>query len=62
MAKSLGLPLHMDGARLMNAVIASEENAADILQACDTASICFSKGLGTPVGSIIVGPEEFMVK
>ncbi|XP_045593416.1 uncharacterized protein [Procambarus clarkii] len=61
-AKSLGIPIHMDGARLMNAVIASGESAARILQSCDTASICFSKGLGTPVGSIIVGPEEFMYR
>ncbi|XP_071516430.1 uncharacterized protein [Panulirus ornatus] len=62
MTKFLGLPLHMDGARLMNAVIASGQTAADVLHACDTASICFSKGLGTPVGSVIVGPEEFMLK
>ncbi|KAK8740246.1 hypothetical protein OTU49_003124 [Cherax quadricarinatus] len=61
-AKSVGIPLHMDGARLMNAVVASGESAARILQGCDTASICFSKGLGTPVGSIIVGPEEFMYR
>ncbi|XP_042218304.1 probable low-specificity L-threonine aldolase 2 isoform X2 [Homarus americanus] len=61
-AKSSGIPLHMDGARLMNAVIASGVSAARILQGCDTASICFSKGLGTPVGSVIVGPEDFMYK
>lgn len=52
----------MDGARLMNAVIASGESAPRILQACETASICLSKGLGTPVGSVIVGSEEFMYK
>lgn len=61
-AQSLGIPLHMDGARLMNAVIASGVSADRILQACDTASICFSKGLGTPVGSVIVGTEEFIQK
>ncbi|ROT85764.1 putative L-allo-threonine aldolase [Penaeus vannamei] len=61
-AKSIGIPLHMDGARLMNAVIASGESAPRILQACETASICLSKGLGTPVGSVIVGSEEFMYK
>ncbi|XP_063587173.1 uncharacterized protein LOC134764579 [Penaeus indicus] len=61
-ATSIGIPLHMDGARLMNAVIASGESASRILQACETASICLSKGLGTPVGSVIVGSEEFMYK
>ncbi|XP_064118466.1 uncharacterized protein LOC135223690 isoform X3 [Macrobrachium nipponense] len=61
-AHSIGLPLHLDGARLMNAVIASGISAERILQSCDTASICFSKGLGTPVGSVIVGSEEFIHK
>ncbi|XP_042891949.1 probable low-specificity L-threonine aldolase 2 isoform X2 [Penaeus japonicus] len=61
-SKAMGIPLHMDGARLMNAVIASGESAPRILQACETASICLSKGLGTPVGSVIVGSEEFMYK
>ncbi|KAK7079935.1 putative low-specificity L-threonine aldolase 1 [Halocaridina rubra] len=61
-AHSLGLPLHMDGARLLNAVIASGISADRILQACDSASVCFSKGLGTPVGSVIVGTEEFIQK
>ncbi|XP_066966504.1 uncharacterized protein [Macrobrachium rosenbergii] len=61
-AHSIGLPLHLDGARLMNAVIASGISAERILQSCDTASICFSKGLGTPVGSVIVGSEEFIQK
>uniref|UniRef100_A0A0P4W0E8 Aromatic amino acid beta-eliminating lyase/threonine aldolase domain-containing protein n=1 Tax=Scylla olivacea TaxID=85551 RepID=A0A0P4W0E8_SCYOL len=61
-AKLLRLPVHMDGARLMNASVASGESASRILEACDTASICFSKGLGTPVGSVIVGPEPFMYK
>lgn len=61
-SESLGLPLHMDGARLMNAAVASGESASRILEACDTASICFSKGLGTPVGSVIVGPQPFMYK
>ena len=61
-AHSIGLPLHVDGARLMNAVVASGISAKRILQACDTASICFSKGLGTPVGSVIVGSGEFIQK
>lgn len=62
MAHSLGIPLHMDGARLMNAAVASGDSVTRILEACDTASICFSKGLGTPVGSVVVGPQPFMYK
>lgn len=58
----LDLPLHMDGARLINAAVASRESPATILNNCDTASICLSKGLGTPVGSVIVGSEEFINK
>lgn len=61
-SQSLGVPVHMDGARLMNAAVASGESISRILKACDTASICFSKGLGTPVGSVIVGPQTFMYK
>ncbi|KAK4294786.1 hypothetical protein Pmani_032609 [Petrolisthes manimaculis] len=61
-AESVGLPVHMDGARLMNASVASGVSLERILQVCQTASICFSKGLGTPVGSVIVGPEKFIYK
>lgn len=61
-AHSLGIPVHMDGARLMNAAVASGDSVTRILEACDTASICFSKGLGTPVGSVVVGPQPFMYK
>ncbi|KAK3858457.1 hypothetical protein Pcinc_035356 [Petrolisthes cinctipes] len=61
-AESVGLPVHMDGARVMNASVASGVSLERILRVCQTASICFSKGLGTPVGSVIVGPEKFMYK
>ena len=57
-AHEFGLKTHMDGARLFNAVVASGESAADITRYCDTVSICFSKGLGCPMGSVLVGSAE----
>jgi len=50
-----GLKLHLDGARLFNAVAASGIPAAEYAAAFDTVSICLSKGLGAPVGSVLVG-------
>ncbi len=57
-AGGLGLARHLDGARLFNAVVASGISAADWSQHFDTISVCFSKGLGAPVGSALVGPRE----
>ena len=53
-----GLKVHMDGARLFNAAIASGTSVHDICRDIDTISICFSKGLGCPMGSILVGTAE----
>jgi threonine aldolase len=52
-----GLKVHLDGARLFNAVVASRKSAAEICRPVDTVSICFSKGLGCPMGSILVGSK-----
>ncbi len=52
-----GLKVHLDGARFFNAVVAGGGTAAEIAACCDTVSICFSKGLGCPLGSILVGNE-----
>src|SRR4029077_8304667 len=57
-ARSLGLALHLDGARLMNAVVASGVAAVRWAQHFDTVSVCFSKGLGAPVGSALAGSAE----
>jgi threonine aldolase len=57
-ARSLGLRLHLDGARLLNAVVASGTPAADWAASFDTVTQCFSKGLGAPVGSAIAGTRE----
>ncbi|MFO1005458.1 MAG: GntG family PLP-dependent aldolase [Planctomycetaceae bacterium] len=57
-ATSHGLSVHMDGARFFNACIAGGYSPAEVAATCDTISICFSKGLGCPMGSILVGSKE----
>lgn len=59
-AHSVGLALHLDGARLFNAVVASGIPADHWAQHFDTVSICFSKGLGAPVGSALCGPATLI--
>ena len=53
-----GLALHLDGARLFNALVATGQNAKDYGEIFDTISICLSKGLGAPVGSLLVGSHD----
>jgi threonine aldolase len=60
--RELGLGLHLDGARLMNAAVASGEAPATIAGNADTVSVCFSKGLGCPLGAIIAGSSERMLR
>ena len=55
-----GLALHLDGARLFNAAVANDESAENIAKPFDTVSICLSKGLGAPIGSVLLGPEQFI--
>ena len=57
-AKENGLATHLDGARLFNAAVASGVSAKDWSTGFDTVSICFSKGLGAPVGSALAGSKE----
>lgn len=54
------LPLHMDGARLFNAEVASQTPARAWAEEVDSLSICLSKGLGAPVGSLILGNKDFI--
>jgi threonine aldolase len=61
-AHSLGLRVHIDGARLWNASIASGVAAAEIVAPADSVMFCFSKGLGAPVGSILVGDDAFIAE
>lgn len=56
----LGLRLHLDGARLFNAAVATGVPAGDIARHCHSISLCLSKGLGAPVGSVLVGGREFI--
>ena len=57
-AHELGLKVHVDGARLFNAVVARGYSPKDVGKHVDTISVCFSKGLGCPMGSILVGSAE----
>jgi threonine aldolase len=59
-AKEAGLRLHMDGARLMNAVVASGVPAAEMTRGFDTAWLDFTKGLGAPVGACLAGSAELI--
>jgi len=54
------LGLHLDGARLFNALVAKKESPKQYGEVFDTISICLSKGLGTPLGSVLIGDERFM--
>lgn len=61
-AHEAGMLAHLDGARLMNAAVAQGISAAEIAKPFDSISLCLSKGLGTPVGSVLCGSEEFIIK
>ena len=56
------LGLHLDGARIFNAIVAKEENPRQYGETFDSISICLSKGLGTPVGSVLLGNAAFIKK
>lgn len=56
------LKLHLDGARLFNALVAKKETCKQYGDVFDTISICLSKGLGAPVGSVLIGPADFIRK
>lgn len=55
-----GLGLHLDGARLFNALVAKKEDPKDYGKIFDTISVCLSKGLGTPMGSVLIGKKSVM--
>jgi threonine aldolase len=55
-----GLILHLDGARLANAIVATNQTFNDFGQVFETISFCLSKGLGAPVGSVLLGSEKFI--
>lgn len=59
-ARKHDLGYHLDGARLFNALVADREQASDYGQVFDSISICLSKGLGAPVGSVLLGSRDFI--
>lgn len=59
-ARRHGLRLHLDGARLWNAAVATGRPERELAAPFDSVSVCFSKGLGAPVGSALAGPREFV--
>jgi threonine aldolase len=61
-ARELGMRVHLDGARLMNAAVASGTPAAEIAGMFDTVTLCLSKGLGCPLGALIAGSHELMYR
>jgi threonine aldolase len=61
-ARAHGLSTHLDGARLLNAVVAGGTPAADYGREFDTVSLCLSKGLGCPLGALVAGSHERMAK
>ncbi len=60
--RDIGLGLHLDGARLFNAIIAKNDSPSDYGSLFDTISLCLSKGLGAPVGSVLIGSKKHIYK
>lgn len=61
-AHAAGLPVHLDGARIFNAGVALGRSVVDLTRQFDTVMFCLSKGLGAPVGSMLVGSKEFIAE
>lgn len=62
LGEAKGLALHLDGARLYNALVETEENPSQYGKVFDTISICLSKGLGAPIGSVLLGSKAHIKK
>ncbi len=60
--KENNLPLHLDGARLMNAMVENKIDLKEYASQFDSISLCLSKGLGAPVGSLLIGTSDFIKK
>ncbi|MDR5764963.1 MULTISPECIES: low-specificity L-threonine aldolase [unclassified Caballeronia] len=60
LARSRGLSTHLDGARVFNAAVASDKPVGELCAPFDSVSVCFSKGLGAPVGSVLVGSKALI--
>lgn len=62
LAQEHGIPVHLDGARIFNAAVALECDVKEIARYADSVSVCLSKGLAAPIGSVLVGSKEFIEK
>lgn len=62
LADQHNLKLHLDGARVWNAATALNVSPADLVSLVDSVSVCLSKGLGAPAGSLLVGPKDFIAR
>ncbi len=61
-AHQLNLPVHLDGARIFNSAVAQNETVANLSKDCDSVQFCLSKGLGAPVGSMVLGTKDFIAE
>jgi threonine aldolase len=59
-AKAAGIPVHLDGARIFNAAVALGKPVAEVSKGFDSVMFCLSKGLGAPVGSMLLGSRNFI--
>ena len=59
-AHGAGASVHLDGARIFNAALALNTSVADLTRHCDSVQFCLSKGLGAPIGSILMGSRDFI--
>jgi len=59
-AHKLNLPVHLDGARIFNSAVAQNETVANLSKTVDSVQFCLSKGLGAPVGSMLLGKKDFI--
>jgi threonine aldolase len=62
LARELGIPVHMDGARIYNAAAALNTPVADLTRECDSVMVTLSKGLGAPAGSLLLGTRDFIAQ
>ncbi|HVE56414.1 MAG TPA: GntG family PLP-dependent aldolase [Pyrinomonadaceae bacterium] len=61
-AHQLNLPVHLDGARIFNSAVAQNETVANLAKSVDSVQFCLSKGLGAPIGSMLLGTKEFIAE
>ncbi|HQU82416.1 MAG TPA: GntG family PLP-dependent aldolase [Pyrinomonadaceae bacterium] len=61
-AHKLNLPVHLDGARIFNSAVAQNETVANLSKSVDSVQFCLSKGLGAPVGSMLLGTKDFIAE